>query len=439
MASVSEERYGESTLAEEQISIQDVPDTRRCRMNLAALVSLAASRQASDLHLEVGMPPVIRRRGALVSVGDPVSREDMDHMIREVVEPSAREEFLRRRSLDASRVIAGVRCRINALHSRRGPGLAVRLLPGATPALADLNLHPDLGALAVQPHGLVLVGGATGSGKSSTLAALLQEINLHQRRHVVTVEEPIEYRLRPAKAFIRQREVGRDTPSFEQALLDALRQDPDVIMVGELREPEVMRLTLSAAETGHLVLATLHSSTAAEALQRLVGAFPAEIQRGVAAQVADCLLAVICQRLVYRDDLDLQVPECEILLATSASRSVIRQQDFSKLTSVLETGGGDGMYTRERYRAWLDARRSWSRGVATLRATEEDQDEPAPAARPAALREPRGEAPPVGKTPGADRDPAPSTKRGEDEDTVFEIDPSGVDLESAVRDLVGDE
>ena len=409
-------------------------------MTLASLVALAASRQASDLHLEVGLPPTIRRQGELVSVGDPLTRDDLEAMLRGVVDSLAWDDYLHRRSHDISRVIAGVRCRINALHSRRGPGLAVRLLPGSTPTLEGLNLHQDLAGLAVQRHGLVLVSGPTGSGKSSTLAALLQEINLHQRRHVVTIEEPIEYRLRPVKAFIRQREVGRDTPSFEQALMDALRQDPDVLMVGELREPEVMRLTLNAAETGHLVLATVHSATAAEALQRLVNAFPAEVQRGIAGQLADCLLAVVCQRLIYRPDLDLRVPECEVLRATAASRSVIRQREFSKLTSVLETGGGDGMFTWERYRTWLDGRRSWSRAVTQQDAPEDDPVDDAPSRplpRPVTSpSKPTRERPVIGPNRGVD---APPTSSLTEKETVFEIEPLGTDLESMVKDLVEDE
>src|SRR5207342_562535 len=159
-----------------------------------------------------------------------------------------------------------------------------------------LNLHPDLRRHISHHNGLIIVSGATGSGKSSTMAALIQEINLGEARHIVTIESPIEYSFRPRASYIRQREVGRDTPSFEQGLLDALREDPDVLMVGEMREPETMRLTLNASETGHLVLATVHSSTCAEALQRLVGAFPAEIQNNVAAQLADCLVGVIAQR-----------------------------------------------------------------------------------------------------------------------------------------------
>src|SRR5947209_12352443 len=167
----------------------------------------------------------------------------------------------------------------------------------------NLDLHPDLKKFLAPTTGLVLVSGPTGSVKSSTVAALLEEINLTEPRHIITIESPIEYMFRPRKSYIRQREVGRDTPSFDQALLDALREDPDVLMVGEMRDPETMRLTLSASETGHLVMATVHSSTCAEALQRVVSAFPAEIQASVAGQLADCLLAVISQRLHFRNDL----------------------------------------------------------------------------------------------------------------------------------------
>src|SRR6202022_264810 len=170
------------------------------------------------------------------------------------------------------------------------------LLSSVQPTLRSLNLHPELERLVRPTHGLVLVSGPTGSGKSSTLAALIQEINVREARHVITLESPIEYELVPRRAFIRQREVGRDTPSFERGLLDALREDPDVLMVGEMRDPETMRLTLNAAETGHLVLATVHSATVAEALQRVVNAFPAEVQNAIAAQLADCLLGVVAQR-----------------------------------------------------------------------------------------------------------------------------------------------
>ena len=233
---------------------------------------------------------------------------------------------------------------------------------------------------------MILVSGATGSGKSSTLAALIQEINLTDTRHIVTIESPIEYTFRPRRAYIRQREVGRDTPSFEQALIDSLREDPDVLMVGEMRDPETMRLTLSASETGHLVMATVHSSTCAEALQRVVSAFPAEIQSSVAAQLADCMLAVISQRLRFRPELNIRVPECEILVPTHAVKNFIRNRDFFKITSSLETGAEHGMWTFQRYRAWLDSRKNWYIPGKTPEPAESEAAEAAPApARPPAF------------------------------------------------------
>jgi twitching motility protein PilT len=233
---------------------------------------------------------------------------------------------------------------------------------------------------------LILVSGATGSGKSSTLAALIEEINQTDTRHIVTIESPIEYNFRPRRAYIRQREVGRDTPSFEQALIDALREDPDVLMVGEMREPETMRLTLAASETGHLVMATVHSSTCAEALQRVVSAFPAEIQSSVAAQLADCILAVISQRLRFRPELNIRVPECEILIPTHAVKNFIRTRDFFKITSSLETGAEHGMWTYQRYRTWLDTRKSWYIPGKNAEAAESDAAETASApARPQAF------------------------------------------------------
>ncbi|MGA2279984.1 MAG: type IV pilus twitching motility protein PilT [Verrucomicrobiota bacterium] len=255
-----------------------------------------------------------------------------------------------------SKTIRGVRCRINILQTARGIGLAVRLLSSFQATVEKLNLHPDLKKLVKNTHGLILVSGPTGSGKSSTLAALIQEINLTETRHIVTVESPIEYTFRPRRSYIRQREVGRDTPSFEQALLDALREDPDVLMVGEMRDPETMRLTLSASETGHLVLATVHSSSCAEALQRVASAFPAEIQGAVCAQLADCLVAVISQRLRFRPDLNIRVPECEILVATHAVKNFIRTREFFKIISAIETGADHGMWGFQRYCKWLETR-----------------------------------------------------------------------------------
>ncbi|HTL18851.1 MAG TPA: PilT/PilU family type 4a pilus ATPase [Patescibacteria group bacterium] len=329
-------------------------------MDLEALVSSASANGASDLHLESGLPAAIRVRGALRTFGEPIPAKNLYEMAHTAIGHEQWPVFLERRSFDFSRTLHGVRCRFNVFQTSRGVGFAIRLLSSFQATIEKLNLHPDLKKLVSATHGLILVSGATGSGKSSTLAALIQEINLTDTRHIVTIESPIEYTFRPRRAYIRQREVGRDTPSFEQALLDSLREDPDVLMVGEMRDPETMRLTLSASETGHLVLATVHSSTCAEALQRVVSAFPAEIQSSVAAQVADCLVAVISQRLRFRQDLNIRVPECEILMATHAVKNFVRNRDFFKIPNLLETGAEHGMYTFQRYRNWLDKRGNWA-------------------------------------------------------------------------------
>ncbi len=325
-------------------------------MELESLIESAAANGASDLHLEAGMPAALRIRGALRVAGEPIAPKTLLDMARTLIGETQWPAFLDRRSFDLSKTVRGVRCRINVLQSSRGVGMAIRLLAAFQATVEKLNLLPDLKKLVRNTHGLILICGPTGSGKSSTLAALIQEINLSETRHIVTVESPIEYTFRPRRAYIRQREVGRDTPSFEQALLDALREDPDVLMVGEMRDPETMRLTLSASETGHLVLATVHSSTCAEAIQRVASAFPAEIQSAVCSQLADCLVAVISQRLRFRQDLNILVPECEILMATHAVKNFIRTREFFKVITAIETGADHGMWTFQRYAKWLETR-----------------------------------------------------------------------------------
>jgi twitching motility protein PilT len=392
-------------------------------MRLDPLVDLARKSGASDLHLEPGLPAALRVRGALRTVGEPLPGEALLAAAKELLGRELWPSFIERRSADLGRTIQGVRCRVNAFCTLRGVGLAIRLLAPFSASLERLNLHPDLEKIVRASHGLVVVSGPTGAGKSSTLAALLEEVNRSERRHIVTIESPIEFLIAPRLSFVRQREVGRDTPSFEQALRDALREDSDLLMVGEVRDPESMRLTLSAAETGHLVLTTLHSATVGEALARLVAAFPAEIQPGVCAQLADSLVAVVCQRLRYWSGPDLLAPECEVLRATTPARAMIRQGHFFKLATALETGGHEGCWTFERYREWMERRTDWF--VPSARG---------PAAEPAAI-EPERVAPPARPAPTAPgqgrRVPVDPAAPG---DGVLSIDDAD-DLDAALSDL----
>ena len=370
-------------------------------MRLDAIVAAARDRRASDIHLEPGYPPALRIASSLVTAGEAISREDMTAMAMEVIGDELWPEFQRRGSSDLSRTIEGVRLRINVLQTSRGVGMAIRLLSSFQATLERLNLHPDLKKIVANPHGLVLVSGPTGSGKSSTLAALIQEINQAEARHIVTIEHPVEYLFRPQRSFIRQREVGRDTPSVEQALLDAMREDPDVLMVGEMRDPETMRLTLNASETGHLVFATIHSSTAVEALQRMVSAFPSEIQNAIAAQLADCLAAVICQRLRFEPGLGIRLPECEILMPTHAVKNFVRKMEFYQIQSLMETGADHGMWTWTRYRNWMTNKRDWYVPPKELREQAGDEAVPAKSVvAPAGATAVRG-APEKGSKPAA--------------------------------------
>ena len=398
-------------------------------MKLDDLIAAAHQQGASDLHLEPGLPPALRVRGALRLAGEPLPPREVMEMARGVVGSAHWPQFLERRSFDLSANIRGVRCRINVLQTSRGVGLAVRLLASFQATIEKLNLHPDLRKLVARENGLIVLTGPTGCGKSSTLAAFIQEINLSECRHVVTIESPIEYVFTPRRAYLRQREVGRDTPSFEQALLDALREDPDVLMVGEMREPETMRLTLNAAETGHLVLATMHSGSCVEALQRIVSAFPPEVQGNVRAQLADCLVAVVAQRLRYRSDLKIPVPECEVLVPTPAVKAHLRAGDLFKIASALETGADAGMWTFARYQSWLEAKKSWHIPGAP-EAPEAETSESAPAVELPPLRAPSAKA--VEKKPAPPVAPAIETSSA---GRAIEIEPVEGGLDELIKKL----
>ena len=402
-------------------------------MNLESLIDAARGQGASDLHLEAGLPAALRVRGTLRTFGEPIPPSVVLEMVRGVVGPEHWPRFLERRSLDLSKTIGGVRCRINVLQTSRGVGLALRLLASFQATLEKLNLHPDLKRLIQHQNGLILVSGPTGCGKSSTLAALIQEINLADSRHVLTIENPIEYTFRPRLAYIRQREVGRDTPSFEQALLDALREDPDVLMVGEMREPETMRLTLHASETGHLVLTTVHSANCVEALMRITSAFPSEIQNSVRAELADCLVAVVSQRLRYRPDLKIRVPECEILIPSIPVKNFIRNGEFFKIMTAMETGAEHGMWTFARYQTWLENKKSWY-----ISSTADQPDaEPAEAGPSASTLPPLAQASTPAKHLPRSAPAAPPGPRREG--GSIEIEPIEGGLDDLIRKLSGED
>jgi twitching motility protein PilT len=314
---------------------------------------------ASDLHLEADTSPVARIRGQLSSMGQPIAGAALIHAGRELLGADGWSQFLSRGSADVSRTMSGVRCRINIFQTLRGIAMAVRLLSSFQNNLRACNLNPELKRLTEATTGLIVVSGPTGSGKSTTMAALVEEINSSNARNIIAIESPIEYLFTNRRSFIRQREVPTHSPSYEQALVDALRENPDVLVIGEMRTPEVMRLTLSAAETGHLVIATMHSATCAEALTRLCMSFPAEIQGSIRAQLADCFVGFVCQRLEFLSEYRLRVPVCEILLPSAASKGTIRGGQFSQIANVLQTGGEQGMWNFDRYERWVAQKKDW--------------------------------------------------------------------------------
>lgn len=324
---------------------------------------------ASDLHLETGTPAVFRVRGELTPVGEPVGEARLAEVGRKLLGADAWNRFLERGSADVSMISSGLRCRVSLFRTIRGIALAVRLLAPSVNDLRSCNLHPDLRRLIEATSGLAVISGPTGSGKSTTLAALIEELNSAHARNIITLEAPLEYVFANRKSFVRQREIPTHCANFEQAIVDALRENPDVLVVSEMRTPEVIRLTLNAAETGHLVLATMHSATCGEALNRICMSFPAEIQGSIRAQLADVLVGVVCQRLESLGPLHLRVPKCEILFGSSAAKATIRAGQMSQIANVILSGGDDGMWTLDRYQRWMEQKSDWVHPAARPAAT----------------------------------------------------------------------
>jgi len=303
----------------------------------------------SDIHISGDHPVVCRKNGKIVFTNDSYTCEQIDTLTLSLLEPHELKMLKTRLSVDLARSVAHIRIRVNVFYTVRGLSLAVRLLPGRIPNFNDLNLLPDLKDYCDLSSGLILICGATGSGKSTTIAAFLAEINRNRDCHIITLEDPVEYRFSSNKSYIEQRELGTHIKSFDQGLQDVLREDPDVIMVGELREPETIRLTLNAVESGHLVIASLHATNSEDALYRMCNSFPPDAQDMVRTQLSSVLSVLIVQKLEFNPNFGFRIPILSILKGTNSVKSTIRDNRFAQIESILQTGRGEGMYTQEKY------------------------------------------------------------------------------------------
>jgi twitching motility protein PilT len=314
-----------------------------------------AAAGASDLHLCAGSPPVMRVRGELARIDAPaLTADEMRHLVYRVTTLEQQKELEVERELDFSYSLADRwRFRVNAFFDREAVAAAVRLVPAEVPTLETLQMPAVVRELAFRPRGLVLVTGPTGSGKSTTLAAMVDAINEERACHIVTIEDPIEFVHGHKRAVVNQREVGTDTRSFARALRSVLRQDPDVVLVGELRDLETISIALTAAETGHLVFATLHTRSAASAIDRVVDVFPAEQQSQVRVQLSSSLQGIIAQALLLTADGEGRRAAVEVLVADDAVRNLIRQAKMEQVHSYMHTGGRRGMHTLEQALAGL--------------------------------------------------------------------------------------
>ena len=316
-------------------------------MDIAELLAFAVKNKASDLHLSAGLPPMIRVHGDVRRINlPPMEHEAVHAMIYDIMNDSQRKDYEENLECDFSFAIPGLaRFRVNAFMQQRGAGAVMRTIPSKILSLADLNAPKIFADLSMQPRGLILVTGPTGSGKSTTLAAMINHINENQYGHILTVEDPIEFVHDSKRCLINQREVGPHTLSFTNALRSALREDPDIILVGELRDLETIRLALTAAETGHQVFGTLHTSSAAKTIDRIIDVFPAAEKEMVRAMLSESLKAVISQSLIKTKDGSGRVAAHEIMIGTPAIRNLIREAKIAQMNAAIQTGASVGMQT----------------------------------------------------------------------------------------------
>jgi twitching motility protein PilT len=316
--------------------------------SVSSIFSHAADAHASDVHLVTDMPVMFRVDGELrPQMQEVLTAGQTEGFARELLEKNAFDRFTREREVDiAYQLKTGLRVRVNLHFEREQVGIAARLIPEHVPELADLGLQDISDLIRSYRHGLIIVSGPTGSGKSTSLASIIQAIHIDKSVHTVTLEDPVEFVLKPNKGIIRQREYGRDFLSFPEALKRVLRQDPDVIMVGEMRDAETISTVLTLAETGHLILATLHTPNTIQAADRIVDVFPAHQQNQVRSQLALSLRMIIAQRLVLRPE-GGRLALREVLINTPAVATTIRENRLVELPSVLQMGRKSGMYTFE--------------------------------------------------------------------------------------------
>lgn len=318
-------------------------------MQITDLLAFGAKNKASDLHLSSGISPMIRVHGDMRRINLPeMSAEEVGNMVTSVMNDHQRKIYQQNLEVDFSFELPNVaRFRVNAFNIGRGPAAVFRTIPSTVLSLEDLKAPSIFQKIAESPRGMVLVTGPTGSGKSTTLAAMINYINETQPAHILTIEDPIEFVHQSKKSLINQRELHQHTLSFANALRSALREDPDVILVGEMRDPETIGLALTAAETGHLVFGTLHTTGAAKTVDRIVDVFPAGEKEMVRSMLSESLTAVISQNLLKTHDGNGRVASHEILIANPAVRNLIRENKITQINSVLQTGQASGMQTMD--------------------------------------------------------------------------------------------
>jgi twitching motility protein PilT len=319
----------------------------RCFLDISQLLALSVQNQASDLHLSAGLPPMIRVHGDIRRVDlAPMDHSTVLSLLTDVMTDMQRKLYAQFLEIDFSFEVQGLaRFRVNAFNHSRGAGAVFRTIPSKILTLEELKTPRIFADLALKPRGLVLVTGPTGSGKSTTLAAMVNHLNETEFGHILTVEDPIEFVHESKKCLINQREVGAHTQSFESALRSALREDPDAILVGEMRDLETIRLAMTAAETGHLVFGTLHTSSAAKTIDRIIDVFPGDEKDMIRAMLSESLQAVISQTLCKTQDGQGRVAAHEIMLGTHAIRNLIREGKVAQMYSSIQTGSSVGMQT----------------------------------------------------------------------------------------------